>query len=286
MLRLALVTFVTLLGLAPAAAQTDDLILNDVVALLADIAEAREMAALCATATGGDPAVAASFEAYGKRNTSWAIVSVALIGSRGGLDPAVVEQARDQEIENLRYRFANDTDAARTCRDFAHFADTFESDVASGQPEVVMRLMEARDGKRPPIDVDAVPEVTDAMAVRALFQTQQKLLLACSSRMRGDKETYLEAFRTWSSRNFDDDMNAGVSLLVWGAMAPWRAEWFDKAAQAAASLKVELATDAGSTCATLLAAVADGSADLASQLPGEVARLREADGKREAAEEF
>jgi hypothetical protein len=261
----------------PAAAQTDDLILNDIVEMLAEIAETKAMAALCADATGNDPAVAKSFAALDQRNSAWTIIAVTTIGGRGGLDASVVEEARNDALEWQRYRFAQDADPAKTCRDYARSADTWESDVASGNSERTARLLEARDGKRPPIDVDASQEVADAMAVEMLHETQQRLLLACSSRLEAESEVYLQAFRDWSSRNFDDDLTAGAVRIQWGATAPWRDELIDKTAEATALAKVRLAGDAAGTCATLLAGVADGSEDLASRLPDAVARLRVAD---------
>ena len=258
----------------PAVAQTDDLITNDIIRMLAWHGRYVAMADRCATATGNDPAVAAAFAGFIERSQPWVIIGVTTLGGRGVENAAhELGAARDREIGFLANRFESDADPVKTCRELATTIGTL--DISDFHLSEARRIEEARDGKRPVLDLAAVPEVRDAMELWQMYSTRQSMIIRCGT-VTGDKERWSEALDLYSDRNFETHMEARGVLFNWGAMAMSRLEAVADQAYEDATRLID-GPEGLSTCAEMLALIGEGGIDiriLAPELVGRVLTAR------------
>jgi hypothetical protein len=258
---------------APALAQTDDRVLNDVVTVLAGLASVGEMANQCARATADDPEIAAAFETFRDRSVPWQVIAVTLIGTRGGLDAEMLAAERDAERQKIADAFAGDPDPTRGCRDFARSVIDRDADIAKLYPAETRRMSEARSGKWPVLDVARSAEVADALAMKQFFFMRETLLARCAT-LTGDSKLYRDARSYWNQQNYDAFYYAHQILTNWGALAP---QHLEAAQQAAASeAEAELATSGVARCEKFVAGLEAGNEDVERLVPELYDRVRTA----------
>lgn len=258
---------------APALAQTDDRVLNDVVTVLAGIASVSEMADQCARITGHDREIVTAFEAFRDRSVPWQVIAVTLIGARGGIDATIVATERAAEVRKIADAFAADPDPARDCRDFARAASDGDSDIATLYPAETRRMSEARSGKWPVLDVARSAAVADALAMKQFFYMRETLLERCAT-LTGEATLYRDARSDWNQQNYDAFYYAHQILTNWGALAPGRIEAAQQAAKA--DVDAELATSGVSRCNKFVAGLEAGNEDVERLAPDLFSRVREA----------
>jgi hypothetical protein len=275
MSRIALlVAFVAAL-VQPAVAQTDDRVLNDMLVVLAADAMITDMGESCAAASGNNPTIAAAFAEFAERSIAWQIVAVGLIGSRGGLRSGVLEAARAEAIAKGRADFAADPNPVRSCESFAEMVAGQQLDLADMYPAETKRMSEARGRMWPVVDVDAEPEVADALAVKQLFAMREAMLERCGV-LLGNERLYRDAHAYWRSQNIAAYRLAHEVQVAWGAMAPERLERVIAAGEAEAEAVFEAPGGGEERCRQFVSGLEAGEEDVAQQMPEVMARLEAA----------
>lgn len=258
---------------APALAQTDDRVLNDVVTVLAGHAAMDEAARQCAALAPEDTATASAFEGFRNRSTPWLVIAVTLIATRGGLDAEQLSAARATEIERIRTGFARDPDALGSCHELARGFAANETDIAGLYPAETRRMSEARAGKWPVLDVAHSREVADAIAMRQFFFMREALLERCGE-LTGDARLYRDARSYWNQQNYDAFYYAHQVLTNWGALAPGHLARARTAGQADA--EATLAAEGAARCTKFVSGLEDGAEDVVRLAPELLERVRAA----------
>jgi hypothetical protein len=257
----------------PALAQTDDRVLNDVVTVLAGLASVGEMGNQCARATADDPEITAAFETFRDRSVPWQVIAVTLIGTRGGIDAAILASERATEIKKIADAFATDPDPARGCRDFARGVADKDTDIATLYPAETRRMSEARSGKWPVLDVAHSAEVADALAMKQFFYMREALLERCAT-LTGDTRLYRDARSFWNQQNYDAFYYAHQILTNWGALAPQHLAAARQAAEAEA--ETELTISGAARCQKFVSGLEAGAEDAERLVPDLYDRVRTA----------
>lgn len=275
MSRIALLLALVAALVQPAVAQTDDRVLNDMLVVLAADAMITDMGESCAAASGNDPAIAAAFAEFARRSATWQIIAVSLIGSRGGLRSGVLGAMTEEAIAKGRADFAADPNPVRSCEGFAELIVERQLDLADMYPAETKRMSEARDGKWPVVDVDAQPEVADALAVKQFFLTREAMLERCGV-LLDNPRLYADARSYWSNQNFDAYSLAHRVQVMWGAMAPERLGRASAAAEAEAEAVIVQSPDGAERCRQFAAGLEAGDEDVVRHMPEVIARLEAA----------
>lgn len=256
----------------PAAALTDDRILNDAVSVLNRMESIAEQGRVCAQATDADPVVAQAFADFARRSARWSVMTLSVMQMRGGVDQALVSASREAMLAQTRATLAAKPDLAADCREVARIITEAELDIAGLMKDETLRISGARDGNLPPLDLANSPAVADATALRQMFMNREATLKACGA-ATGDVAGYEADADVWRQRNFDAYYYAYQVFDKWGALAPGRMEAATRIANEEAGA---LASGPGAAerCAAFRSRVVDGDEDL-TRLDGDlVTRLR------------
>ena len=266
-----------LVGAAPALAQTDDRILNDLARVYGGINGMERMALLCSDATGQDPETGAAFDALIADSQLIKIAGVSLMATRGTVPKAVLDAAIIAEGETYAAAFATDPDPARTCNAFADDIRDGRVSLSTLYPDEMRRLNGALAGGYPPLDVDASAEVADALAVRLLREETEALLRICGRVLPENVPLYADALAYWRTRNSAPLAQMATVLAWWGVGDARRLELQREAASARMG-EVIYGPRGAERCAAFITGLEQGAEDLATRGPDLLARLAGAQG--------
>lgn len=261
---------------APAAAQTDDRILNDVVEVVSTVAALQAMGERCAAFIDEAPELGNGLAEVGRLNSAWVEVAIKVIAARGGLPEGVLEAESERKISDYQRRYDSDEQPIYSCLQYAAGDPVLH--VGELLPDATRRLMGANEGGYPVLAVDQSTEVADALEMMRLFRFTDLLLGECN-RAEADLESYSAAWDEWYARNQWGDSLAKRTLIAWGVQDPERFAAMD--AEIADEVEALFATgDGAARCATFVANVTAGSEaeDVTTLAPGLLERLQDAKG--------
>ncbi len=251
MMRMLVLLMFAVLLVRPAVAQTDDVILNDALKILGFSASIGAFREGCAEPIATAPPLGEAFDGWTERNRSWTIIAVTTIGARGGVDPTVVEQVRNEWMDKARGNFERSTDIPGLCINLAMLINGGAMDIAKGMVAETTRLNEASQGKwplaqaAPPLDMSADPApVRDAMTLLAVFALRKEMAERCSVALPGEPDAdFAYDYQWWRDDNAAHETAARAVLEKWGANTPEREERLIADARAAADAEFAASPD-------------------------------------------
>lgn len=243
---------------APAHAQTDDRILNDVLALVRGETLIVETAALC---LGADMDLSADVAGWTDRNAAVLATAGRVTALRGGLEPGVRESTVEAARAEAARSFATEADSAAFCEQIGGIIDGGTIDFATWMPTEATRVTEAEAGKWPVLDLADARPVADAIAVKQHAFMIDDVLVRCGV-LFPPADAYEAARSEWEARNFYTLELADRVLANWGALHPRRWEAARDASGAEVDALVADAAGFEARCAGLPPRIASGDEDI------------------------
>ncbi len=278
MARILVLLFIAVLGIRPASAQTDDVILNDALKVLGFSASIEAFREGCAEPIATASPLGEAFDGWTERNRNWTIVAVTTIGARGGVAEEVIDAVRQEWADKARGNFERSTDIAGLCINLAMLLNGGAMDISRGMVEETKRLDEARQGKWPLPDSlrdEDPPPVRAAMTLLAEFALRKEMAERCTAAIQDDPDTDFDFhYQWWHDDNVEHEMAAMAVLSKWSADADARAETLR--ANARAAVEAEFAeSPTGLECYDYLR-FEPGDRDIAETFPVEAEIVRQA----------
>lgn len=248
----------------PAHAQTDDRILNDVFTVLEGEAILVQTRQLCLDFADTD--LQADFADWSDRNTRTLREANLLVIQRAGVEPGMLDAMRADAVAEASRTFAREADRPAYCESLGEAMEAGALDLQTWFSAETTRIAEAIDGKWPPLDLEGVPAIAQAIEVKQVFFAMQDGLVRCGV-LFPPARPYDDAWSEWQARNSYSRDLADRVLKNWGALHPQR--WADARDEAGSKVDAIFAdaASARSYCERTAEDAVSGTLDLDQQRP-------------------
>jgi hypothetical protein len=253
---------------APALAQTDDIISNDAIQLLATESAVSAIGAMCVETTGNDPAMLAAMDGWKQRNRAWQITAVSTLGARSAAySPDALSAQRDKMQNDMVAAYDLAADKPAWCLRMANDLSSGELTVAAIAPDAARRVEEARAGKWPVLDLTGNIAVWTAYRVKAHFREIEVMLEKCAETFGDPRRLYADAWPYWRNRNLEAMRRADVVINGWGALAPNRLAEAHEDGETSVDILFFEEEEAEAQCKAFIAGLEAGKQDIATTQP-------------------
>ena len=205
----------------PAAAQTDDRILNDVFTVLSGETLLARTRQLCTEFTDVD--IEPQFTEWTDRNLEVLRVADVLVRTRERLEPGMLAEMRNAAAREAEMSFSREADKPGYCQSIGDTMDARYFDLDGWFAAETQRMAEAEQGLWPELDLDDAQPVADAMALKQIGFMMWDVFARCANLFEPAAQ-FEEASTEWQARNGYSIELADRVLKNWGALHPSRWE--------------------------------------------------------------